>query len=88
MLRRESEHAKDESEEGDSIEEETAHEEEISLDTEEGIDISSQEAEAWLKRIGLYDYARLPWIQWKSNPLTPRCSGHTSRKIRGMCRRR
>ena len=32
--------------------------------------VSNRDAEVWLKRIGLNEFARLPWASWESNPNT------------------
>ena len=31
------------------------------------MDVPDRDAEAWLKRIGLVDFARLPWNLWRDN---------------------
>ena len=37
------------------------------IEEDEGMDVQEEETEVWLKRIGLYNFAQLPWKVWQQN---------------------
>ena len=41
---------------------------EVEAESEEGLDVYDRDAESWLQRIGLLEFARLPWSLWRDNP--------------------
>ena len=50
----------DEDEEGDSVAEGFVDED----DAKEGLDFQNDETITWLKRVGLHEFAQLPWALW------------------------
>ena len=41
---------------------------EVETESEEVLDVYDQDAKSWLRRIGLLEYARLPWQLWRDSP--------------------
>lgn len=59
--------ANEEEDDGVSTDEEEVQEVAASSEGEEVIDLSSKDAESWLKRIGLLEHAKLPWAICEKN---------------------
>ena len=36
-------------------------------EVDEGFDVQDEETQVWLHRIGLYNFAQLPWAAWQQN---------------------